>query len=86
MLPLNWATGVIRIVEVWEVLQIKNIIQNIRSFICRRYGVLQRNSNLRVRKVFWMQLIPVQSGMENLRMPIVNWQRFWTVSELFRMI
>ena len=56
------------------------------EFICRRYGVLQRNLNLRVRKVFRMQSIPVRNGMENLRMPIVNWPRFWTVSELFRMI
>ena len=86
MLPLNWATGAIRIAEVWVVLQTKKIIQNIRNFICRRYGVLQRNLNLRVRKVFRMQSIPVRNGMENLRMPIVNWQRFWTVSELFRMI
>mgnify|MGYP006966403997 FL=1 len=37
-------------------------------------------------KVFRMQSIPVRNGMENLRMPIVNWPRFWTVSELFRMI
>ena len=35
---MNWATGAIRIAEVWVVLQTKKIIQNIRNFICRRYG------------------------------------------------